>query len=127
MIDLSRVKHIYLMPGPTDLRRGSIGLISLLPQAGLEAREHELFLFCNRAGTILKVVERDETGTWLYTRTVDRSKFGWPQDFSQAERDKQRPDSLASTRAESDRIQARKGSVLLLNKDTKKLDLIGLF
>lgn len=85
MIDLSRVKHIYLMPGPTDLRRGSIGLISLLPQAGLEVREHELFLFCNRAGTILKVVERDETGTWLYTRTVDRSKFGWPQDFSQAE------------------------------------------
>ena len=85
MIDLSRVKHIYLMPGPTDLRRGSIGLISLLPQAGLEAKEHELFLFCNRAGTILKVVERDETGTWLYTRTVDRSKFGWPQDFSQAE------------------------------------------
>ena len=45
MIDLSRVKHIYLMPGPTDLRRGSIGLISLLPQAGLEAKEHELFLF----------------------------------------------------------------------------------
>ena len=54
-------------------------------KAGLEAKEHELFLFCNRAGTILKVVERDETGTWLYTRTVDRSKFGWPQDFSQAE------------------------------------------
>ena len=115
MIDLSRVKHIYLMPGPTDLRRGSIGLISLLPQAGLEAREHELFLFCNRAGTILKVVERDETGTWMASG------------FQPGRGDKQRPDSLASTRAESDRIQARKGSAFLLNKDTKKLDLIGLF
>ena len=47
--------------------------------------------------------------------------------FQPGRGDKQRPDSLASTRAESDRIQVRKGSVLLLNKDTKKLDLIGLF
>lgn len=85
MIDLSRVSHIYLMPGPTDLRRGTIGLISLLPQAGKEARSHELFLFCNRTATMIKVVERDETGTWLYVRTVDRSKFGWPKDAEAAE------------------------------------------
>ena len=85
MIDLEDIDHIYLYPGSTNLRKGRQALSSLTAKIYNDGGLDELFLFCNRKGTILKVEERDETGTWLYTRTVDRSKIGWPQDFSQAE------------------------------------------
>jgi transposase len=84
MIDLESIDHIYLYPGSTDLRKGrhSLGILAakLYNNDGL----HELFLFCNKSNELIKIYEKDETGIWVYIRSLDETRFPWPNNIQEA-------------------------------------------
>ena len=37
-----------------------------------------MFLFCNRSNRLIKVYEKDGTGVLLYNRSIDETRFPWP-------------------------------------------------
>ena len=78
MIDLENIDHIYLFPGSTDLRKGRNGLSTLAAKIQKNDGLHELFLFCNRSNRLIKVYEKDDTGVWVYIRSLDETRYPWP-------------------------------------------------
>ena len=84
MIDLEDIDHIYLYPGSTDLRKGRQALSSLAAKIYNDNGLHELFLFCNRKNELIKIYEKDETGVWVYIRSLDETRFPWPNNIKEA-------------------------------------------
>ena len=84
MIDLESIHHIYLFPRTTDLRKGRYSLSLLAERIKTDNKEHELFLFCNRKNELIKVYEKDETGVWVYIRSLDETRFPWPRSCEEA-------------------------------------------
>ena len=84
MIDLENIDHIYLYPGYTDLRKGRNTLGHMSMELAKNDKEHILFIFCNRRSKMIKIYEKDQTGVWVYIRTLDDSKFGWPSNMKEA-------------------------------------------
>jgi transposase len=84
MIDLSNIKHIYLVTGYTDMRKQIDGLTSIIsvnyPKFDLTI--HRIFIFCSRDRTKLKILEVDQTGVWVYYKRTHGEKFIWPKDES---------------------------------------------
>jgi len=84
IIDLSRVK-IFLRPGTTDLRKAVNGLTIIVQEAiKQDPFSGSVFLFCNRERKLLKAVYWDKTGFWLSQKRLEKNRFPWPQDESQA-------------------------------------------
>lgn len=84
MIDLEKIDHIYLFPGSTDLRKGRQSLALLAKRIYADNNNHEIFLFCNRSNQLIKIYEKDETGVWLYIRSLDETRFSWPNNMKEA-------------------------------------------
>lgn len=84
MIDLETVDHIYLFPGVTDLRKGRQSLSFLAKTIYSGFTSHDIFLFCNRENKLIKIYEKDETGVWLYIRSLDETRFPWPNNVKEA-------------------------------------------
>ena len=84
MIDLENIDHIYLFPGSTDLRKGRNALSTLAAKIQKNDGLHELFLFCNRSNRLIKVYEKDDTGVWVYIRSLDETRFPWPNNIKEA-------------------------------------------
>jgi len=84
MIDLSTVDHIFLYPGSTDLRKGRIGLRNMAHEISKDDHLHKIFLFCNRESKLVKIYEKDDSGVWVYIRSLDESRFGWPKNIQEA-------------------------------------------
>jgi len=84
IFDLSKAK-IFLRPGTTDLRKAVNGL-SVIVQEDIKQDPFSgsLFLFCNRERKLLKAVYWDKTGFWLSQKRLEKSKFPWPADESEA-------------------------------------------
>ena len=75
MIDLEDIDHRFLYPGSTDLRKGRQALSSLAAKIYNDNGLHELFLFCNRKNELIKIYEKDETGVWVYIRSLDETRL----------------------------------------------------
>lgn len=82
MIDLESIDHIYLFPGSTDLRKGRHSLALLARRIHSDDGLHELFLFCNRKNELIKIYEKDSTGVWVYIRSLDETRFPWPNSIA---------------------------------------------
>jgi len=71
--------RIYLVVGPTDMRKAFNGLSgSVRERLGADPMSRDLFLFCNRARNRLKVLVYDESGAWVLAKRLDRGTFAWP-------------------------------------------------
>lgn len=81
MIDLTHIKNIYIVPGYTDMRKQADGLLSVLqvnfPEINLTT--HNLYLFCGRSRVVIKVLEIDDTGVWVYYKRTHGDKVLWPK------------------------------------------------
>ena len=84
MIDLNKIKHIYIYPGLTDMRLGIFGLRKkILETSDLESES--LYLFCSMARNQIKVIEVTPSSTWLYQNKLMHGKFIWPNKGERAE------------------------------------------
>jgi len=84
IIDLSKIK-IFLRPGTTDLRKAVNGLTAII-EASMKQDPFSgsVFLFCNCERKLLKAVYWDKSGFWLSQKRLEKDKFPWPHDESEA-------------------------------------------
>jgi len=84
IIDLSKVR-IYLRPGHTDLRKAVNGLSVIIQESMKEDPfSGSVFLFCNQERNLLKAVYWEKTGFWLSQKRLEKNRYPWPQDESEA-------------------------------------------
>ena len=84
ILDLSKVK-IFIWPGATDLRKAVNGLSAIVQESmAQDPFSGDVFLFCNNSRKLIKAVYWDKTGFWLSQKRLEKDKFPWPQDESEA-------------------------------------------
>lgn len=72
--------HIHLALGSTDMRKAINGLSILVEQAmSLNPFSGDLFVFCNRQRTIIKILYWDHNGFCLWHKRLEKDRFKWPQ------------------------------------------------
>ncbi|AMC92608.1 hypothetical protein AOC36_00940 [Erysipelothrix larvae] len=80
MIDVTKVKNVYIAQGYTDLRKGIDGYSTFVSGTmKLDPFSSSLFLFCNRSRDKLKVLFWDGNGFWLFYKRLESGKFKWPK------------------------------------------------
>ena len=84
ILDITKAR-IFLRPGTTDLRKAVNGL-SMIVQETIKQDPFSgsVFLFCNRERKLLKAVYWDKTGFWLCQKRLEKNRFPWPYDESEA-------------------------------------------
>ena len=80
MILLTHQTRILLGVAPADFRAGIDGFVALCQNRLLvDPRDHAVYVFINRARTMIRALSYDGTGYWLLTKRISRGKFqGWP-------------------------------------------------
>ena len=72
--------HIYLAVGSTDMRKAINGLSIIVEQAmDLNPFSGDLFVFCNRQRTIIKILYWDHNGFCLWNKRLEKERFKWPK------------------------------------------------
>jgi transposase len=70
----------WLVTAPTDLRCGMDRLlVAVRTVLDREPIEGEAYVFCNRAGTRIKLLSCDRHGVWLAVRRLYQGRFVWPR------------------------------------------------
>jgi transposase len=83
-VDLDHVK-ILVRPGPTDMRKQINGL-AIIAEAEMKLPPFSgnLFLFCGRSRTVLKVLYWHRNGFCLWMKRLEEGRFPWPSDAGEA-------------------------------------------
>jgi len=72
--------NVYLAVGSTDMRKAINGLSILVEQAmDFNPFSGDLFVFCNRARTIIKILYWDHNGFCLWLKRLEKHRFKWPK------------------------------------------------
>lgn len=64
---------VILCHGVVDLRKGAVGLLSLIP----EPEVGTWYMFSNRTRSLIKCVRTDGTGCWMASRRLTQGHFNW--------------------------------------------------
>jgi transposase len=79
MIEISN-QDVYLACGPTDMRKSINGLVEAVTSVfKLDPFSNALFVFCNRRRDIVKIIEWDTDGFWLYMKRLEKGRYLWPK------------------------------------------------
>lgn len=80
MFALSTATRVFLLPGPTDMRKSFNGLFDLARhQLEQDPKSGHLFVFCNRSRNRLKILFWDGSGLWVCAKRLEEGRFSWPQ------------------------------------------------
>ena len=84
MIGLGPDTRVYLALGSTDLRKAINGLsILVADHLDFDVFSGHLFVFCNRARTIIKILYYHRNGFCLWQKRLEEDRFHWPQSREQ--------------------------------------------
>jgi transposase len=81
MIRLTANTHVFLASAPVDFRKQIDGLVSLC-QRHLQhnPRSGALYVFINRAHTMIRILHYDGSGYWLATKRLSQGTYtDWPK------------------------------------------------
>ena len=83
MVDLKKIKNIYLYASPISLSLG-IPLLTNIIETNYTKEEikDSLFVFFGKRKSQIKIIEIDDTGIWLYQKRLKHSNFQ-PPSFDQ--------------------------------------------
>lgn len=78
MIDIV-AQQVWLAPGATDMRKSIDALVSIVTYAiHKDPLSSQLFVFCSRDRSRLKILFWDQNGFWLFYKRLERGSFRWP-------------------------------------------------
>jgi transposase len=86
LADITRVDHIYIVCGYTDMRKSIDGLCAVIQeQLKMDPSANSLFLFCGRRSDRIKVILKEPDGfVLIYKRlTAVYGRYRWPRDRSE--------------------------------------------
>jgi len=96
MLTLGGGRRIFLVAGPTDMRKSFDSLSGVVRHAlGDDPRTGDLFVFCNRNRNRLKILCADESGLWVCAKRLERGTFAWPAERAEGRRVEMRREQLA--------------------------------
>ncbi len=80
MIHLTASTEILIASKPVDFRKQIDGLVSLCKyHFEQNPRSGALYVFINRAKTMIRILHYDGSGYWLATKRLSRGRYqGWP-------------------------------------------------
>jgi len=79
------VERVYLYRQPIDFRKAIDGLSALVElELGLSPFASALYVFTNRQRNKIKALYWHRNGFCLWQKRLERDKFVWPQDQSEA-------------------------------------------
>ena len=108
MLSPGKIGRVFLLPGPTDMRKSFNGLSGLVrSELGANPLSGDLFVFCNRPRNRLKILYFDSTGMWVFAKRLERGTFAWP-----------------STKPSGGRLEMRYEELLLLLGGLDAKDLV---
>lgn len=80
MMNFPSDTKVYLSLGATDMRKAINGLsVIVSEQMQLDIFSSNLFVFCNRTQTILKILYWDKNGFCLWQKRLEKDRFKWPK------------------------------------------------
>jgi len=72
-------QRVFLAVGHTDMRKAINGLSIMVEQdMSLNPFSGDLFVFCNRVHTIIKILYWDHNGFCLWHKRLEKHRFKWP-------------------------------------------------
>jgi transposase len=86
MLRFNPEAQIYLRTGATDMRKSINGLSGLVQnEMGLNPFKPGYFVFCNKTRHLMKLLYWDRTGFAIWYKRLEKDKFPWPEDESDAQ------------------------------------------
>ncbi|MGX7015056.1 IS66 family insertion sequence element accessory protein TnpB [Vagococcus silagei] len=80
LINYSQVKHIFIVCGKTDMRRGIDGLATIIVDTyNLDLFDDAIFLFCGGRTDRFKALYWDKNGFILLYKRLESGKLQWPR------------------------------------------------
>ncbi|MBL4868577.1 MAG: IS66 family insertion sequence element accessory protein TnpB [Pseudomonadales bacterium] len=81
MIHLTEKTEIFIATNPVDFRKQIDGLVSLCTEhLHKNTRNGALYVFINRANTMIRILHHDGSGYWLATKRLSQGRYqGWPK------------------------------------------------
>jgi len=80
MLSLTAATRIFLVAGPTDMRKSFNGLQAVVTsELKKNALSGDLFVFSNRRRDLLKVLYWDRSGFWVCAKRLEAGTFAWPK------------------------------------------------
>ena len=80
LINYSRVKHIFIVCGKTDMRQGIDSLARVISDTyHLDLFDNALFLFCGGKSDRFKALYWDQNGFILLYKRLESGKLQWPR------------------------------------------------
>lgn len=71
--------RVFLAAGATDMRKSFNGLSGIVrSRLGTNPLSGDLFVFCNRGKSRLKILYFDTSGLWVFAKRLERGSFAWP-------------------------------------------------
>jgi len=77
--------RIHLYRDAVDMRKSINGLVAIVEaEMALDPFSAQLFIFCNRQRTLIKMVAWEGNGLALLMKRLDKSRFQWPGSLPQS-------------------------------------------
>ena len=71
--------RVFLHRQPVDLRKAINGLVAIVEGSmSGDPFSSDVFVFCNRARTLVKMVSWEGNGFVLWMKRLEKSRFKWP-------------------------------------------------
>ena len=78
MLQLTPQSRLLLATQPVDFRKGIDGLAAVCRQVlGENPLEGAVYVFRNRSGTALKLLQYDGQGYWMMLKRLSQGRFAW--------------------------------------------------
>ena len=86
MLSLPASIRVFLALGDTDMRKSIDGLVATTRHVlKRDPFTGDLFAFCNRRRTCVKIIYWEGSGCWLLMKRLERGTYAWPSDERAAE------------------------------------------
>jgi transposase len=80
MLPVGEQTRVFIVLGSTDMRKAINGLsLMVADHLDLDVFTGNLFVFCNRSRTIIKVLYWDRNGFCLWQKRLEKHRFAWPE------------------------------------------------